>query len=501
MYKLLLCWRYLRTRYLALVCIVSVMLGVATLIVVNSVMGGFSTKLKQRLHGLLSDIIIEAPNFGTFADAEQKMALIRRDPAITDKIEAMTATHEIFAMLQYGDGRTSSPRPVRVIGIDPAGRARVGGFKEFLLSERNRADPTRAFDLDAEALRRFLDNERTFFPDPDQLGASEPAEHRPPGLRWAPEAVPGLEAPPPPPVPSGPAKPPPEPPKWAFEPHAPRSAVIGYAIGHYRVPAHNGKPPEEVRVLSPGDTIILTTVSGQKLAPAYDRFVVSDFVKTEMSEYDSNYVYVPIDHLQKLRAMGGRVTSIQVKLKDYGDALAVRERLRSVFVPAGLDVWTWEEKQGPLLAAISIEKGILNVLLFMIVAVAGFGILAIFSMIVVEKTRDIGVLKALGASNGGVMRIFLSYGLLLGVVGAGLGTVLGLTFTYHINEIEKLLAGITGQEIFDRSIYYFDRIPTDVQPMSVLLVNLGAVGVAVLFSVLPALRAAMLHPVRALRFE
>src|SRR5436305_14680406 len=101
-----------------------------------------------------------------------------------------------------------------------------------------------------------------------------------------------------------------------------------------------------------------------------------------------------------------------------------------------LTVSTWEQKQGPLLAAISIERGILNVLLFMIVGVAGFGILAIFSMIVVEKTRDIGVLKALGASNGGVLKIFLGYGLLLGLVGALLGTALGVTITVYVNPIE-----------------------------------------------------------------
>src|SRR6202041_1274308 len=100
--------------------------------------------------------------------------------------------------------------------------------------------------------------------------------------------------------------------------------------------------------------------------------------------------------------------------------------LQELFKTEGIQVSTWEQLQGPLLAAIAVERGILNVLLFMIVGVAGFGILAIFSMIVVEKTRDIGILKALGASNGGVMKIFLAYGLLLGTLGALLGTVIGV---------------------------------------------------------------------------
>src|SRR5207249_2473007 len=112
-----------------------------------------------------------------------------------------------------------------------------------------------------------------------------------------------------------------------------------------------------------------------------------------------------------------------------------------------------------------------NVLLFLIIAVAGFGILAIFSMIVAEKTRDIGILKALGASNGGVLKIFLGYGLLLGVVGAGLGTALGLSLANNINAVEKFLGKVTGRELFPRNIYYFDKIPTDIQTWSVILVD------------------------------
>jgi lipoprotein-releasing system permease protein len=495
MYKLLLCWRYLRTRYLALVCIVSVMLGVATLIVVNSVMGGFSTKLKERLHGLLSDIVVETEDMGGFPNPREKMDRIRRDPYLNDRIEAMAGTMEVFAMMQLRGNRTWT-KPVRVIGVDPESRSRVGGFQEFLINERNREDPSMAFQLDEEAHRRFQNRQAELWgwaleveepPSPkDAKGALDEIPPLPPGL-VPPEPKPG------------PAKPPPGPPP--SKPHIIRCAIVGWAIANYRVPATEKEPARIQCNIQPGDEVILTTVSGAKMIPVYDRFAVSDYIKTEMSDYDSNYVYVPLDHLQRLRGLDDNVTAIQIKLKDYADAKAVKERLHELFKHDGLKVYTWEDKQGALLAAISIEKGILNVLLFLIIAVAGFGILAIFSMIVVEKTRDIGILKALGASNGGVMKIFLGYGLLLGLVGAGLGSALGLTFAEHINEVEKFLSTFTGQEVFNRNIYYFDKIPVDIQPMSVLMVNLGAIAIAVLFSILPALRAALLHPVRALRFE
>ena len=147
------------------------------------------------------------------------------------------------------------------------------------------------------------------------------------------------------------------------------------------------------------------------------------------------------------------------------------------------------------------ETAILNVLLFMIIAVAGFGILAIFFMIVVEKTRDIGILKSLGASSGGIMGIFLAYGLSLGMVGSGAGLVIGLLFVANINEIADVLAWITGQEVFDPTIYYFQKIPTIVEPLTVAWIVAGAMLIAVVASILPARRAARLHPVEALRYE
>jgi lipoprotein-releasing system permease protein len=482
-YKYLLCWRYLLTRYLALACIISVMLGVTTLIVVNSVMSGFSTKLKERMHYVLADVLIEAQGFEGFPDPEGKIRQIMNSP-IRDKVVAASPTMEVPAMLQFrirGDNpfqEETITRAVRLIAIDPSRQYKVDGFAHYLTSRQDKAgkplseagDPATCFELSAA----MKEKQRWLHPpmvDPF-------AQQRP--------LLPG-ELPPP--------DPPPSQEKEAV------GAVVGRAICHFRWPSPD-KPGvyEEMNACELGNDVIITTISGQRLAPVYDRFACVDYFRCEMSEYDSNYVYIPLAHLQKLRGMENRASTIQIKLKNYeADKKEVIAALRTMFPT--LNVATWEEKQSSLLAAIDIERGLLNVLLFLIVGVAGFGILAIFSMIVAEKTRDIGVLKALGASNGGVMKIFLGYGLLLGVVGATFGTGLGLTITIYLNEIEKWITKHTGHEIFNRGVYYFNEIPTNIQPSMVVLVNVGAIGIAVLFSVLPALRAALLHPVRALRYE
>jgi lipoprotein-releasing system permease protein len=399
------------------------------------------------------------------------MALIRSDPFLRDRIAAMTTTLEIFAMFQYRFRGEPLARPVRLVGIDFEGRCAMGDFRKYLVPEHPGHRPS--FELTPEAHRRYDENNRgremhirDFLPKAEPGGA--PVPEPPPDVEDAPESV-----------------------------------LVGYAVVHYHTPgAKPGDPGEYTCTLEPGGEAVITTLSGERLRPVNYRYTVSGYFKAEMSEQDANYVFVPLEHLQRLRTMGDRVTSIQISLKDYdSDGVEVVRRLREMFRGAPLAIMTWEEKQGPLLAAIGVEKGILNVLLFMIVGVAGFGILAIFSMIVVEKTRDIGILKSLGASNVGVMNIFLGYGVLLAVVGCVLGSAMGLMITENINPIHRYLGQLTGHQIFDPDVYYFKDIPTNVVPLTVALINLGAILIAVSFSVLPALRAAMLHPVRALRYE
>jgi lipoprotein-releasing system permease protein len=470
MYKALLCWRYLRTRFLAFVCIVSVMLGVATLVVVNSVMAGFSTKLKDRFHGLMSDVIVESPSDNGFPeDAEVMMAKIKASPA-AEHIAAMTATIEVPAMLVFevGPDATRVTIPVHLVGVDPKGRAAIGGFGEYLTDPARQKAPS--FNLDPIAVKRWA------------------ASHPPVPNVPAPLPLPG-EAPP---IIDPPA-----------DPVNPVGAIVGYGITHYRTMDPATGLPVDKELLPPGTTIklVLAGAGDRELKAVQSDFAVCDSIRTEMTEYDGHFVYVPLDYLQSLRGMGGRGTQIQIKLKRYEEAPQVMAELRKLFPDDyGYQIHTWEEKQGSLLKAVDIERGLLNLLLFMIVGVAGFCILAIFSMIVREKTRDIGILKSLGASNRGVMQIFLGYGLLLGLIGAGLGTVLGLLITHYINEIEHVLYDLTGVG-FTPDVYYFDKIPTQIESLTVFLVDCGAVLIAVTFSVWPAIRAAWLRPVQALRYE
>lgn len=526
MYKLLLCVRYLRTRFIALASIISVMLGVATMIVVNSVMSGFGTEMRSRIHGILSDVVVETNSLDGVHDADRWMKIIREVGG--NDIDAMAAMVEIYGMMTYDYRGQPVMKTVQLIGIDPQTKASVspvaGLFQSSLdsyqqIKEDGQVvrDPLRTADAPiswnltddaAESRRRRIELEQRYLEQREwekqrsqpEAGATDHTDLFEPINAKAAKLA---ESDSPPDFSNG------EAPAVAVDQAAPQrmKCFVGAGAVEFVYTDEETGKSKVMRTVRPGDDVSISTVSAGRPEPVRFHATVVDIFKSGMSEYDSNLVFCNLEELQKVRGMidpkskDGAVTSIQIKLKNYDRAYDVVKRLGAALPPGLFSVRTWEQKQGPLLAAVEVEKAILNVLLFLIITVAGFGILAIFYMIVVEKTRDIGILKALGATSRGVMTIFLSYGLALGIVGSGVGVVIGLLFVTYIDEIEKGLSKLTGREIFPEAIYYFPTIPTDVSPVMVICVAFSAVLIAVLASVLPARRAARLHPVEALRYE
>lgn len=497
MYKLLLCWRYLRTRYIALASIVSVTLGVATMVVVNAVMSGAHEQLLEQLHGIHSDLEVQVRSMEGAPDAEAHMAKIRQIAG--DQIAGMSPTVRVPAMLGYYIGEQYHTQQMMVIGVDQATYAQVSDFGQFLQHPENRARLSfdlkdggydmvdhRAEDQSAAKVRHQLEGagwprRRAIF------GSYQPAAVEAPAVETT-DPFAGSSA-------------------YAVEEFNPAKkqhigCVLGIGLASYKT-----AEGADIFVKLPGDDVEITYPSaGRPPKPLSAKFTVVDFYESK-SNYDTAFVIVPLDKLQSMRGMfdpetgKAHFTAIQIKLKPGANLNEVRDQLRGKFQENYYLVSTWLEKQGPLLAAIQVETAVLNVLLFLIIAVAGFGILAIFYMIVVEKTRDIGILKSLGASSGGVMSIFVSYGVLLGIVGSGVGVVGGLLFVAYINEIAAGIGALLGMKVFDPAVYDLAKIPTIVEPFTVTWITAGAVLIAVLASVLPARRAAAMHPVAALRWE
>jgi lipoprotein-releasing system permease protein len=496
MYKFLLCWRYLSTRYIALASIVSVMLGVATTIVVNGVMEGFSHELETRIHGILSDVVVEGHQIEGFHDPQRHMAHIRH--VAGEYIAGMTPTVVVPAMMAHEVDGHYQTRQISLIGVDST-HGEVSDFGHYLWHPENRKALAFALQeggyggtLDRRGRKRQGGVDRAGWQHRrDWAKARQQVADKPAASAAAAEGGDPFRQH------GGPAAP-------RFDPAKQQHTGIVMGVGLSKVPKVGG----EMFLSLPGDDVKITlpTVGMPPKAVSRD-FTIVDFYESGMNEYDSNFVFMPIEVLQRMRGMidpetqVGNVTSIQIKLRNEADGTLVRDKLRAAFPPELYGVHTWRDKQVPMLAAVNMQRAVLNILLFLIIAVAGFGILAIFYMIVVEKTRDVGILKSLGAPNRGILGIFLSYGLLLGMVGSGVGMAIGLTIVAYINPVADVLAWATGHEVFDPTIYFFEEIPTIVRPLTVGWIVVGAMSIAVVASILPARRASRLHPVEALRYE
>jgi lipoprotein-releasing system permease protein len=418
-YKYLLCWRLLFGRRSSLVCVVSVLLGVATLVLVNAVMAGFSATVRERMQGTLSDVAIEATSLEGFADAPQKLARIHGDGRLSGCIAAMGVVLESPGLLQYqtAEGEAWKVVPVRAIGCDLPEYVRLGSLHQRLVRQR---------------------------------GAQEPSFATPVGDR---------------------------------------GIILSRAM--------DGVPDR-------GAMVALGVVRGPHLKLVREWFTVADHFDSPSAALDGHVTIVPLARLQEMRDLPGRVTGLRLKLTDYPRQRdRVKPALQALFSVGAAHVKTWEDQQQALLQAMAWEKSILNVMLFLVLCVAAFSILAVFCLLVTEQQTTIGVLKALGASDRGVLLIFLSYGSLLGLIGAALGAIAGTALSEHINDVARFLARLTGTDTPGLRPYlwthHFDRIPTRLCPMHVWLIGGLAVALAALFSALPSWRGAKVAAAAALR--
>ncbi|MBN9511105.1 MAG: lipoprotein-releasing ABC transporter permease subunit [Alphaproteobacteria bacterium] len=251
----------------------------------------------------------------------------------------------------------------------------------------------------------------------------------------------------------------------------------------------------------------LTLISPQGAAtaigtvPRIRAYTVVAIFQVGFNEADTSFVYLPLEAAQIFFQMRNAATQIEVMVPDPDRVSEVNGEIRDALAGQHLRVIDWTQSNNSLFSAVEVERNVMFLILTLIILVAAFNVISSLIMMVKDKTRDIAVLRTMGASAGAVMRIFLMCGAFVGVAGTVVGAVLGIIFCRNIETLRHWLESLTGTNLFNPEVYFLSQLPAVLDWHEVLQVIGMALALSLLATLYPSWRAARTDPVEALRHE
>jgi len=252
---------------------------------------------------------------------------------------------------------------------------------------------------------------------------------------------------------------------------------------------------ETVHVVSPAG---VSTPMG--MVPRMKPFVVVGIFESGFYEYDSTLAYISLKNCQEFLNMGDTVTGIEIRVDDIYKADRIAKAIEKKL---GYPYWgrNWMEMNRNLFSALKLEKRVMFIILSLIVLVAAFNIISALIMIVMEKNKDIAILKTMGATRGGIMKIFIFQGLVVGAIGTFFGSLAGLAVAFNLEFLSRFVEKLFGFKILPGDVYYLNELPSQVNYSDVGIIILGTMLISFLATIYPSWRASRLDPAEALRYE
>ena len=236
------------------------------------------------------------------------------------------------------------------------------------------------------------------------------------------------------------------------------------------------------------------------MVPKMKKFTVVGIFDSGFYEYDSTLAYISLRDCQEFLNLDDRVTGLEIKVDDIYKANVIAKSLEKKL---GFPFWArnWMEMNKNLFSALKLEKRVMFIILSLIVLVAAFNIICTLIMIVMEKNKDIAVLKSMGATSTSIMKIFIYQGVTIGAIGTLLGTIGGLAVALNLEKISVSIENLFGFKILPGDVYYLSQLPSQVNYSDVLIIIVGTMLISFLSTIYPSWRASKLDPAEALRYE
>ena len=267
--------------------------------------------------------------------------------------------------------------------------------------------------------------------------------------------------------------------------------IIGYRLAQRL----NVKIGEYISLVSPNG---IETALGS--LPVSQNFIVGGYFDIGMYEYDNNFIFIPWEKAENFFSLRGIAHGIEIFLKDQSFTSVVHSKLKNK-VGNNLVIIDWKKRNSSFMNALAVEKNVMFVILTLIIIVAAFNIISSMIMLVQTKKADIALMRTMGASKYLIMRIFLLTGSVIGFLGTFLGGIIGVIFSYNIQEIRVFLTQILGQELFSPEIYFLSKLPSKINFEEVFFVISISIFLTLLASIFPAWKASKISPAEALRYE